>query len=289
MLPAMAYRTLVPDADPEQAYMLMCHRVLPAGMLGIMVAAMFSATASMVSSLLNVFAGVFACDVYRPFFDPGASERRLVLVGRLATLAYGGLMVGIALSVPYLGGAEELVLILITSLLGPLMLPAVWGVYSRHINHWAVWATLAVCTPAAIVGKFGPDLYTWLHPGAAPAWLAASIQWLKANPRLTDVVLGLVIPLGILIVVEGLSRLRGIDAGWQRMQTACNEQSTRPVAAVASRLPAQIVAASLGMLGIVMTVVTIFAASQRITLSVFSALLLLAAAGMAWHGFRRAA
>jgi len=43
------------------------------------------------------------------------------------------------------------------------------------------------------------------------------------------------------------------------------------------------------MLGIVMTVVTIYAANQRITLSVFSALLLLAAAGMAWHGFRRTA
>ncbi len=287
MLPAMAYRTLVPDADPEQAYMLMCHRVLPAGMLGIMVAAMFSATASMVSSLLNVFAGVFSCDVYRPLFDPGASERRLVLVGRLATLIYGGLVVGIALSVPFLGGAEELVLVLITSLLGPLMLPTVWGVYSRHINHWAIWATLAVCGPAAIVAKFGPDLCARLHPGTPPAWLATAIEWLKANPRLVDVILGLLIPLGILIVVEGLSRLRGIDAGWQRMEAACNKRSAQPVAVVASRLPAQIVAASLGMLGIVMTVVTIYAASQRITLSIFSALLLLASAGMAWHGFHR--
>ena len=287
MLPAMAYRTLVPDADPEQAYMLICHRVLPAGMLGIMVAAMFSATASMVSSLLNVFAGVFACDVYRPLIDPGVSERRLVLVGRLATLIYGGLVVGIALSVPFLGGAEELVLVLITSLLGPLMLPTVWGVYSRHINHWAVWATLAVCGPVAIVAKFGPDLYMRLHPGTPPGWLAAAIEWLKANPRLVDAILGLLIPLGILIVVEGLSRLRGIDAGWQRMEAACNKRSAQPVAVVASRLPAQIVAASLGMLGILMTVVTVLAASQRITLSVFSALLLLAATGMAWHGFRR--
>lgn len=287
MFPAMVYRILAPDADPEEAYMLICGRVLPAGMLGITVAAMFSATASMVSSLLNVFAGVFACDVYRPLFDPGASERRLVLVGRLATLAYGALVVGIALAVPYVGGAEEVVLVLVTSLLGPLMLPAVWGVYSRHVGPWAVWATLLVCGPVAIVVKCGPGLYERLPSGTTSVCLASSIQWLKANPRLVDALLGLALPFVVLIVVELLSRVRGVDPGWLRMQAACDQHSDKPASGVVSRLPARIVAASLGMLGVFMGIVTACAKSQQITLAVFTTMLLLATAGMAWYGCRR--
>ncbi len=49
LLPPMIYRTINPNAEPEQAYILACQAVLPIGMLGLMVAAMFSATASMVS------------------------------------------------------------------------------------------------------------------------------------------------------------------------------------------------------------------------------------------------
>jgi Na+/proline symporter len=66
LLPPMIYRVVDPTADPEQAYILSCMSVLPVGMLGLMVAAMFSATASMVSSQLNVFSGVLTHDLYRP-------------------------------------------------------------------------------------------------------------------------------------------------------------------------------------------------------------------------------
>ena len=57
MLPPMIYRVYDANADPEQAYILACQSVLPAGMVGLMIAAMFSATASMIDSQLNVFFG----------------------------------------------------------------------------------------------------------------------------------------------------------------------------------------------------------------------------------------
>ena len=65
LLPPMLYRISNPEADSEQAYILACKAVLPVGMVGLMLAAMFSATASMVSSQLNVFAGVLTNDIYR--------------------------------------------------------------------------------------------------------------------------------------------------------------------------------------------------------------------------------
>ncbi len=306
MLPAMAYRVLAPDADLKEAYMLACRRVLPAGMLGIMVAAMFSATASMVSSLLNVFAGVFTCDVYKALINPGASQRRLVLVGRLVTLGYGLFVVGAALSVPWLGGAEQLVLVLVTVLLVPLMLPVVWGLYSRYVGQGAVWATLAVCTPVALLVKAGPPVWMSLELPAAlgrieaiprataasalaiATVLTAAIDWVEANPQVTNAILGLVLPLGVLVAVEAIARLGRVNAGWYRMQRAFADYAERPPAVVASRLPARIVAASLGMLGLLMTAITILAEEQRTTLAAFAVLLLLAAAAMAWLGFKRA-
>ena len=75
LLPPMIYRTQNPIPEgasaeqikllADQAYINACS-VLPAGMLGLMLAAMFSATASMVSSQLNVFAGVLTNDILKP-------------------------------------------------------------------------------------------------------------------------------------------------------------------------------------------------------------------------------
>jgi SSS family solute:Na+ symporter len=86
MFPAMSYRLMNPDANPEQAYILACQTVLPAGMLGMVLATMFSATASMISGELNVYAGVFTRDIYRVFIRPDASEKHLVFVGRTSTI-----------------------------------------------------------------------------------------------------------------------------------------------------------------------------------------------------------
>jgi solute:Na+ symporter, SSS family len=261
LLPAMCYHFVQSDIDPEQAYILMCRKVLPQGMMGILVAAMFSATASGISTLLIVFAGVFTCDVYRPFINPKASDRQLLFVGRLTTFVYGVLVVLIAMSVPHLGNAEDWILMLVTSLMGPLMLPVVWALYSRHINHRAVWVTLAVCGAALLAWR----IYLAINNGngADP----------EINPRFVDAFIGLVLPLIILIIMEIQSRGSQLDAGWTRMQAALD--SYLPVASpiTASRLPMQIVTASFLMLGITMLFVTLSATRQQGTLAAFSFLL----------------
>jgi solute:Na+ symporter, SSS family len=109
LLPPLLYRGQTADANPEQAYILAAQSVLPPGVLGLMVAAMFSATASMVSSQLNVFAGVLTNDFYRAFFNPNAPERTLVATGRMFTAVLGALLITVAVLVPYLGGAEKLI------------------------------------------------------------------------------------------------------------------------------------------------------------------------------------
>ena len=91
ILPAMAARTLMPELmvppnSPQYTYAALALEFLPAGLMGLMIAAMFSATMSTLSADYNVMASVITEDFYRRLIDPGASQRRLVLVGRLATL-----------------------------------------------------------------------------------------------------------------------------------------------------------------------------------------------------------
>lgn len=281
MLPAMAYRVLTADAEPKDAYVKMCQHILPTGMLGIMMAAMFSATASMVSSLLNVFAGVFVCDVYRPFINPKASETRLVLVGRLATLIYGAAIIAVALLIPRFGGAEKVVLVLVTALLGPLCTPVVWGLYSKRIDQRAIWSTLGICFVATLLVKLGPGWLQKLGVSTAPPF-DQIIALIKDHARLIDAFVGLVLPLIILAVMELTSRVGQVDPGWRRMASAMAAYDDRPAIVAASRLPALLVAASLGMLGATMSVVALLASKQRMILAVFAALLLVVAAGMAW-------
>jgi solute:Na+ symporter, SSS family len=286
MLPAMAFRILDPGVRQEEAYVLICRKVLPTGMLGVMVAAMFSATASTVSGLLNVFAGVFTCDVYKALIHPLASPRRMVLVGRLATLIYGSTVIVGALLVPRLGGAERMVITLVTVLATPLALPVVWGLYSRHVGQAAVWITLAISTPLAILVKIASASLSAAQLRSLSPWLAAGIAWIQTHPHETEAILGMIVPVAILTAIEVVSRRRGIDPGWRRMQACFADYEERPRAAVASRLPAVIVGVSLVAIGLFMAVVAITAAQQRFTLAVFAALLLAAAAATLGFGLR---
>ena len=286
MLPAMAYRVLDPGASPERAYILMCQHVLPNGMLGMMVAAMFSSTASTVSGQLNVFAAAFTCDVYRARFAPAASERHVVIVGRLATALYGALTICAALLVPLVGGAENVILTMITLLLGPMMLPPIWGLFSKRIGHNSVWVTLAVCAAAAGLVKLGPFLEPYI-PRCGRAAVAA-LAWTGENPRVTEGMIGMTLPLVVLCVLEYLARRRPIDPGWLRLAAAFRKQGCQARAKSRSRLPIQLVGASAGMLGAVMVLVAIQTQRQRLTLLFFAGMLLAIAAALAWLSCRAA-
>lgn len=139
-LPAMVYRTMNPDANPEQAYILMSQAVLMKGMLGVMLAAMISATLSCVSGTLNVYANVFTYQIYGAA-RPKATDRSLIRAGRMFTLIFGLVIIAIALLIPYMGGAERVVVTILTMVIAPLFIPSVWGLLSKRITgRQVIWA-----------------------------------------------------------------------------------------------------------------------------------------------------
>jgi Na+/proline symporter len=141
MIPAFAARVILPDlegAEIRQVYALVCRDLLPVGMVGLMIAAMFAATMSMLAGDYNAVAGVVTNDVYRGCLRKRATPAELLWVGRFATLAIGILALGIAMMLLRRPEDEALFHIMIKAfafLLPPLAIPILAGLVSRQISN----------------------------------------------------------------------------------------------------------------------------------------------------------
>lgn len=74
-----------PDGSIEydNAYPWLMKTFLSPGFLGLVVAALAAAIVSSMASMLNSVATIFTMDVYRPYFNPKASDKQTVNMGRI--------------------------------------------------------------------------------------------------------------------------------------------------------------------------------------------------------------
>ncbi|MEN7343152.1 MAG: sodium/sugar symporter [Pseudomonadota bacterium] len=105
VLPGVAAVILAPDLPaPDQAYPTMM-TLLPAGLLGLVFAALIGAIVSSLASMMNSISTIFTMDLYRHYSAGDASEQHLVKVGRIAAIA--AMIVALVLAKPLLGEAEQ--------------------------------------------------------------------------------------------------------------------------------------------------------------------------------------
>ena len=261
------YRLIDGNANPEQAYILASKLVLPAGMLGLMMAAMFSATASAVSAQINVFAGVLSDQVYRRMIAPEASDRQMMRAGRLFTLAIGTTLTGVALLVPYAGGAQQIVLTITALLLPPLMAPAVWGLLSGRIGLGALFGSAAISFAAGLTAKFA-------MAAGAPLGGTGVGLWVQANPRMADILIGTLLPNVILAACHFTAR--EVQLGW--IETERRAATYRPsLEGPADHGSGHVISVSLAVSGLLMLALLPFDDQGRATLTIFAAAMLLLA------------
>src|SRR5262245_16219469 len=87
MVPGMTARSLYPAemaANSNSAFPILVSRLMPAGLQGVMVAAMLAALMSSLSAVFNSSSTIFTMDFYKKYRQ-SASERQLVNGGALAT------------------------------------------------------------------------------------------------------------------------------------------------------------------------------------------------------------
>ena len=77
---------------------------MPTGIKGLIFAALIAAIVSSFSAIINSASTIFTMDLYKPYFNTKATEKKMVLVGRLSSVVVVFLSVLVALS---LGNLEQ--------------------------------------------------------------------------------------------------------------------------------------------------------------------------------------
>ncbi len=267
LLPPMIYKVIDPAADPEQAYILSCKAVLPIGMLGLMLAAMFSATASMVSSQLNVFSGVLTHDIYKPLAKK-TDNRTMVKVGRLFTILLGALLIIIALEIEKFGQVKDLIISITSLMVVPLLAPSLWGLFSRRINGRAVWITglSGFCLGAII--RFGFGKNGWFEG------MTSINDWVVSNTHFLKTFVGVIFPVIVLSTIELMSR--GESEGWKKIAALSKQQdeTEHQGTARANPIAAKVVAWCLIVCALMMfSLIAVNESESTVVLSVFGATL----------------
>ena len=137
--PAVAARVFIPEiADANEVYPMLCRILLPAGLMGIVIAAMFSATMSMLSSDYNSLSSVITNDIIKRLFLKDASDKTLVRIARISTLFVGTVALLLALLLAQSDDLNDLVKImakLFAVLLPPAALPMLAGLLTRRTSE----------------------------------------------------------------------------------------------------------------------------------------------------------
>jgi SSS family solute:Na+ symporter len=154
-LPPLIARVAIPELGTaanglkqpsEAAYIAMGMRVLPPGMVGVLLAAMLASSMASLSAHNHIITGIFAKDLYQGYLRKDASDRHMLTASRITSISVGLTMIGVALLFAKgTSGIFTLLFILESMFLIPLGLPLLYGFLVRRGPWWS-----AVC--AYVVG-----------------------------------------------------------------------------------------------------------------------------------------
>ena len=164
VFPGVIARHLFPGIEkPDMIYPTMVLRLLPTGLLGIMLSALLAALTSTLSAILNSTSTLFTMDFYAKI-DKRADERRLVRVGKLASLI---IIVIAALWAPQIGRFGSLLKYyqeMLSYIAPPVVAAFLMGVFSRRANGRGAFAGLiAGLVVAAAMLFWRTEIFGGMH------------------------------------------------------------------------------------------------------------------------------
>jgi SSS family transporter len=195
MLPPMVYKTINPGLtglDTENAYLMVCKQVLPAGLMGLILTGMYFSTSASANTALNVVSAVFTNDIYKGSINPNASDKKLMKVARTSSWLFGFGMIAIALIVPYIGGIVEFTLSIGAITGGPLLAPPIWSLFSKRLTGKA---TLMITIVSLLVNL----LFKMILPFVIDYKLS----------RGNEMLLGVLLPTILLVIYELYAMSKG--------------------------------------------------------------------------------
>ncbi|ANY08336.1 sodium:solute symporter family protein [Pseudonocardia sp. HH130630-07] len=188
MFPMFAAPLLVPGLeDPTTAYAEMTLTLLPAGLVGLVLAGFFSHTMAMVASDANAISAVITRDMIPAMVARARhwTEAEGLRAARITTLSFIVLTMVVATQAQNLGGVLTIVVSWVAALMGPISIPLLLGMLPQFRR----------CGPRAALVSWAGGLIAY---GIVYYGLDATQTVTVATPILTSLVLytglGLLVP-----------------------------------------------------------------------------------------------
>lgn len=162
LLPAVAARVIFPDLpNSEMSYVAVSAKLLPTGLMGVMIASMFAATMSSLTAEYNVISSVLTTDIYKRIFRSQAQDKELLRVAKIFTVLTGTLVLLGGIFVNKFGGAFEANKLFTGIFAIPIGIPLVLGVLFRKPTSAGAILTVVLGALTGLILNMFPKLLSW--------------------------------------------------------------------------------------------------------------------------------
>lgn len=159
-------------------------RFLPVGLIGLLIAVIFSASMSSTSSELNALASTSVIDIYKRSVHAGGSEQHYLKVSKLMTLLWGIVAIMVANLATRLGSLIEAVNVLGSIFYGTILGVFLVAFFVKYIKGHAVFIAALIAQACTIYCYYFTDLgFLWFNL-LGPAIIISTgslIQWIFNN------------------------------------------------------------------------------------------------------------
>jgi len=164
IIPGITCFVLFPDLkNPDEAYMTMVTRLLPAGMVGMVMSVLIAALVSTIDSALNSLSTVFTVDIYVKKYKPEAKPKEIVRIGRIVTVLGAVIAIILTLGINSIRGLKlfDIFQAVLGFLAPPMSVVFLFGVLWKKTTTRAVNLILS----AGTVFSIGTGImYLWVFP-----------------------------------------------------------------------------------------------------------------------------
>lgn len=141
--------------DTNYVFLTFVMDYLPIGVVGLIIALIFSAAMSSTSGELNALATTTSVDFYQRLFNREASERTQVWMSKLFTVLWGGLAITFALAARLFDNLIEMVNVLGSLFYGTILGIFVVAFFIKKIKGNAVFYSAIIAEAAVLLIHFG--------------------------------------------------------------------------------------------------------------------------------------
>lgn len=155
-------RANVKDAD--YVFLTFVMTTFPPGLVGLLLAVIFSAAMSATASALNALGTTTVVDFYKRSWKPEATDGERVRAGKVFTVAWGALAVAFAMFASQLDNLIQAVNILGSIFYGPMLGVFLVGFFFRRVAGTPVFVAALLAQGAVLATFFASDIgFLWYN------------------------------------------------------------------------------------------------------------------------------